>query len=108
MALFTIDPQTCNQDGLCAAVCPPGVIDFSPGAFPVPTADAEAVCIRCGHCVAVCPTASFTHREMAPADCAPLSPQPVLSAEQKPSRSMAWNTMYLYWSVSPASTVTSL
>ena len=82
MALFTIDPQTCNQDGLCAAVCPPGVIDFSPGALPVPTADAEAVCIRCGHCVAVCPTASFTHREMAPADCAPLSPQPILSAEQ--------------------------
>ena len=41
MALFTIDPQTCNQDGLCAAVCPPGVIDFSPGALPVPTADAE-------------------------------------------------------------------
>ena len=24
MALFTVDPRTCNQDGLCAAVCPPG------------------------------------------------------------------------------------
>ena len=46
MALFTVDPRTCNQDGLCAAVCPPGVIAFTAGVCPVPTADAEAVCIR--------------------------------------------------------------
>ena len=82
MALFTVDPRTCNQDGLCAAVCPPGVIAFTAGVCPVPTADAEAVCIRCGHCVAVCPTASLTHREMAPADCAPLSPELALTEAQ--------------------------
>lgn len=82
MDLFTIDPKTCNQDGLCAAVCPVGIINFSPGAYPLPTTDAEALCIRCGHCVAICPTASFTHREMAPADCPSLPQEPALPAEQ--------------------------
>lgn len=75
MALLTINEKSCNKDGLCAAVCPMGIIDFSQGELPVPSADAEGLCIGCGHCVAVCPTASMSHRDMATWQCPPIQPE---------------------------------
>jgi nitroreductase/NAD-dependent dihydropyrimidine dehydrogenase PreA subunit len=81
MTLFTVNPETCNRDGICAAVCPLGIIDWQQGGLPVPSADAETVCIRCGHCVAVCSTASFEHRDMPVSACAPVRPELALSAE---------------------------
>ncbi len=82
MELFTIDQQTCLQDGLCAMVCPLVIIDAPPGQIPRAIDDAETLCIRCGHCVAVCPTGSFHHRDMAPEHCPPVHPEWQLSAEQ--------------------------
>jgi ferredoxin len=41
MALFNIDTEICNQDGICAAVCPSMVIDFRKGEFPVAATEAE-------------------------------------------------------------------
>ena len=82
MELFEVNQQTCNQDGICAAVCPVGVIDFTQGAFPAPAVDAEAICIRCGHCVAACPTGSLSHREMAVGDCPPIRRELSVSAGQ--------------------------
>lgn len=81
MAFFTVNSETCNRDGLCAAVCPLGILDWQPGALPVPSADAETICIRCGHCVAVCPTASFEHRDMPVSACPPVRPELRLDAE---------------------------
>lgn len=81
MTLFTVNPETCNRDGICAAVCPLGIIDWQQGALPVPSTDAETICIRCGHCVAVCPTASFEHPDMPISACPPVRPELVLSAE---------------------------
>ena len=69
MALFTINRETCNQDGICAEVCPARIIFFSPGKYPSLITGTEKACIRCGHCVAVCPTGSLTHREMAVEKC---------------------------------------
>jgi nitroreductase/NAD-dependent dihydropyrimidine dehydrogenase PreA subunit len=74
MKLIQIDEKTCNQDGICAAVCPAGLFDFKAGHFPVPVTGAETICIRCGHCVAVCPTGSLSHREMPKRDCPPVRP----------------------------------
>jgi nitroreductase/NAD-dependent dihydropyrimidine dehydrogenase PreA subunit len=71
MNLFEVDHETCNQDGICAAVCPAGIIEFRNGEYPTPVAEAEAVCIRCGHCVAVCPTGSLSHGDMAVEQCPP-------------------------------------
>ena len=82
MALFSIDTETCNQDGICAAVCPAMVIDFRKGEFPEPAAGAEELCIRCGHCVAVCPTGSLSHRVMAVEDCPPIKKEERLSRAQ--------------------------
>lgn len=63
--LITVDPASCNQDGLCAAVCPGRLIDCGKGRFPAPIEAADHLCIRCGHCVAVCPTGSLSHRDTA-------------------------------------------
>jgi nitroreductase/NAD-dependent dihydropyrimidine dehydrogenase PreA subunit len=62
--LLEVNEQTCNQDGICAAVCPVGIIRFQKGGYPAPVSKADEFCIRCGHCVAVCPTGSLAHREL--------------------------------------------
>ena len=69
MDLFEINQQTCKQDGICAATCPSGLIDFQKGEYPKPLAEAEDLCCKCGHCVAVCPTNSLSHREMSVEKC---------------------------------------
>jgi nitroreductase/NAD-dependent dihydropyrimidine dehydrogenase PreA subunit len=79
--LFEVNQQTCNKDGICAAVCPAGLIDFRKGRYPTPFAEAEEICIRCGHCVAVCPTGSFSHREILVDQCPPIRKDLQLTAE---------------------------
>lgn len=82
MDLFEIDRQSCNKDGICAAVCPAGIIHFKKGEYPVPVPRAGEFCIRCGHCVAVCPTASLNHREMSAENCPPINKDLYLTADQ--------------------------
>ena len=82
MKLFTINQETCNKDGLCAAVCPAGIIDSKDGEYPMPIAEADELCIRCGHCVAVCPTASLTHKEIPLESCTPIAKELGITHEQ--------------------------
>ncbi|MFP4452326.1 MAG: nitroreductase family protein [Desulfobacterales bacterium] len=82
MNLIEINTDTCNQDGICAQVCPAQIIRFSKGNYPEPIADADELCIRCGHCVAVCPTASLTHRDMPVEKCPPVNPDMRFTPEQ--------------------------
>lgn len=65
MPLFTIDNDKCNKDGLCAAECPVGCIDFAEGEFPKPHEKKQAYCLSCGHCMAVCPSDAI-HLERLP------------------------------------------
>ncbi len=46
MNLFEVNIKTCDKDGICAAICPTGVIEMQKGEYPVPTAEAEDLCIR--------------------------------------------------------------
>ena len=82
MTLFQIDTESCNQDGICAAVCPVGIIDFKKGNYPAPNPQAEAYCIHCGHCVAVCPNGSLSHRQMPVEHCPPIDAALQLSEDQ--------------------------
>lgn len=67
MPLFTIDRQLCNGDGLCVRACPASLVrQAEPGALPEPLAGRDAHCIRCGHCVAACPTGAFVHSLLPP------------------------------------------
>jgi nitroreductase/NAD-dependent dihydropyrimidine dehydrogenase PreA subunit len=69
MAVLMVDEKTCTQCGLCAAVCPGGMVYFRENAFPRLMPGAENGCIRCGHCVTVCPTGSLTHVDIPVARC---------------------------------------
>ncbi len=80
--IIEVNKETCNQDGICAAVCPFGLIDFKKGGYPKPVPEAEDICIRCGHCVAACPTGSLTHRVMSAEDCVSIQDGLKLTPEQ--------------------------
>jgi nitroreductase/NAD-dependent dihydropyrimidine dehydrogenase PreA subunit len=62
MALLEINKETCTKCGLCATQC--NMIIFKEGSYPRQLPGTDEFCMRCGHCVAVCPTGSLTHKEM--------------------------------------------
>ncbi len=84
MSLFTIDESKCKKDGLCAAVCPIGVIiNFDDKEkVPVYNENTESLCMNCGHCVAVCRFKAFTHKTLSPDDCLPIKKELDISPEQ--------------------------
>jgi nitroreductase/NAD-dependent dihydropyrimidine dehydrogenase PreA subunit len=70
VSLLKIDQQKCKQDGLCAAECPMGIIAFEgKGSYPALKPEGAAMCIRCGHCVAVCPHGAMDHVDVPLAEC---------------------------------------
>ncbi len=62
MALLEVNKQTCNQCGICATVCVRQIIHCQKDSYP--RLLDEALCMRCGHCVAACPSTSLVHKEM--------------------------------------------
>ena len=82
MNLIEVNQQTCNKDGICSAVCPAKLIGFTKGEYPTPIAQVDELCIRCGHCVAACPSSSLLHAEMPLEQCSPVREELLLSAEQ--------------------------
>ena len=62
MTLLEVNKETCNKCGICAVVC--GMIYFKEGSYPRQVPGTDEFCLRCGHCVGLCPTGSLTHREM--------------------------------------------
>ncbi|BBO82522.1 nitroreductase family protein [Desulfosarcina ovata] len=82
MTLLNVDTEKCKQDGLCAGDCPAGVIYFKPGQYPELKRGAEAMCLRCGHCVAICPHGAMDHAEVALADCPPIDPALAITKDQ--------------------------
>ncbi len=83
MAIFTIDEGKCHKDGICAAVCPVGIISIEKDvSFPQPTENAEEQCISCGHCIAACPHGALEHTAMDLASCPSSNPSLIPSPEQ--------------------------
>ena len=64
MALIKVDAQKCVNDGLCQTACPGALIDIDDDGLPRPVLNIENDCIRCGHCVAICPTDALLHIEL--------------------------------------------
>ena len=81
MELIKVNHETCNQDGICAAVCPACLIVLKEGA-PTPIDAADELCIRCGHCVAVCPTASLNHADIPLENCTPIVKELGITVDQ--------------------------
>lgn len=70
------------MDAICVDSCPSGLIEINDGGYPTPVTEAEEVCIRCGHCVAVCPTESLKHRVVKLERCLPLDDKLKITREQ--------------------------
>jgi nitroreductase/NAD-dependent dihydropyrimidine dehydrogenase PreA subunit len=62
MTLVTVNKDTCTRCGICSTQC--NMILGKEGAYPRQLPGTDEFCMRCGHCVAVCPTGSLTHKEM--------------------------------------------
>ena len=70
MSVLAVDPDKCNFCGLCAVECRAGIFVIKEKeALPIVDRDAEALCINCGHCVAVCPPGAISLETMKPEDC---------------------------------------
>lgn len=59
MLKFEVRQEICTRCGLCAKDCPVNIIDLKTG-YPRIEADKERTCIRCQHCLAICPTAALS------------------------------------------------
>ena len=65
MGLLTIDASLCKKDGLCAADCPMAIIRIKDeNSFPELVPGGDQMCLRCGHCVAVCPHGALSHADV--------------------------------------------
>lgn len=62
---FQVDAATCVRCGLCVRDCLEGIIHMGEAPFIAPQDTGK--CIHCGHCQAICPTASITLDGHAPA-----------------------------------------
>lgn len=83
MELFHIDESLCNKDGLCAMVCPMAIIrPPSKDSLPSPAPKATESCIKCGHCVAICPTGALIHKDIPLEKCPPVNKDLTISAEE--------------------------
>lgn len=76
MTLITIDETKCRKDGLCVMECPLGIIrQADKDSIPEMIPEGKAFCLRCGHCVAVCPHGALDHENV------PLSSSPEIVKE---------------------------
>jgi nitroreductase/NAD-dependent dihydropyrimidine dehydrogenase PreA subunit len=80
---FYVDPEKCNRDGFCVEACGRRLIEMGV-ADSVPTliADAEELCLSCGHCVAVCPTGALALHTVSPEDCPEIKKELLINLEQ--------------------------
>ena len=82
MSCFIVDGAKCRRDGICAAVCPIGILTHSEAAPPELVPGGEERCIACGHCVAACPYGACSLDTMPAEACPPIRPEWRLSPEQ--------------------------
>ena len=83
MSLFTVNEDKCNFCGMCVDECSPRIIvQDGPDSLPYMVDTGEEACMRCGHCVAVCPTGAVGIEIMAPEQCGTLDRKLLPTAEQ--------------------------
>ena len=73
MAYFIVDKTKCKGDGTCVADCPIKILEMDDKShIPFMINKGEEICIKCGHCVAVCPHGAISLEIMRKEDCAML------------------------------------
>jgi nitroreductase/NAD-dependent dihydropyrimidine dehydrogenase PreA subunit len=83
LELLNIDRDKCKKDGICAAECPMAIIQMdSEEGYPRLMPNTEEVCLRCGHCVAVCPHGALRHASIPMERCVSIQKDLAINREQ--------------------------
>ena len=83
MGLLIVDESRCKKDGICAAECPMAIIQVQKKeSFPVLVQGGDTICLRCGHCVAVCPHGALSHAQVPVEQCPSIDRQLVIDRKQ--------------------------
>ena len=83
MGFLTIDENKCKQDGICAAECPRQIItEAGDASYPQVDKTDEAICMTCGHCVAVCPHGALSVTGVDIEDCPEIEKNLIVSWNQ--------------------------
>jgi len=57
---FIVNRQSCTLCGECLVDCPARIISSGGDGYPTISPEKEALCYRCQHCLAICPTGSVS------------------------------------------------
>jgi len=76
---FQVDVDQCNACGLCTRDCPMGIIEGNP---PRVDPEKEIRCVRCQHCLAICPTGAISLEGRKASDSLPLTTGDLPSLDQ--------------------------
>ena len=82
MLQFTVDGKLCTRCGLCSLDCIAEIIRQEGKALPSIQPDKESDCLRCQHCLAICPTGAISILGKKPADSLLLSPKELPRLDQ--------------------------
>ncbi len=83
MSLLRVDQEKCNRDRICVDECPTHIIFMeSEGGYPIPAQGFNDYCLKCGHCVCVCPTGALSLDWLRPEDCTPIKNELSVTPEQ--------------------------
>ncbi len=72
MKLISVDVEKCKKDGICITECPFNILRETSDGIPEMIPGAEEFCMKCGHCLAVCPSAALTMDGISPESCEPV------------------------------------
>lgn len=67
--LVTIDTEKCGKDGICIEECPFYLLRANADGVPEMIPGGESVCLKCGHCLAVCPNGAISLEGISPESC---------------------------------------
>lgn len=84
MGLLEIDRNKCKKDAICTLECPMAIIKMADedDGYPFLIPGAEEACLRCGHCVSVCPHGALRHTSIPMERCRPIQKDLVINKEQ--------------------------
>ncbi|HJN15777.1 MAG TPA: nitroreductase family protein, partial [Armatimonadota bacterium] len=82
---FVVDEARCTRCGLCAQDCVVRIIELKDGACPSIIEEEASDCLRCQHCLAICPVGAISILGRKPEDSLPLAPEhlPELEAMER-------------------------
>ena len=81
--MITINPDLCKKDALCVMECPVSILAMENSeSIPTLVEGGEESCLRCGHCVAVCPHGALDHEDTPLADCPKIERDKIIDKEQ--------------------------